>query len=67
MSLLIFGFDVSQTVLFFYSDTERILATVLEREARRWFWPVSGQFNIFAALAFINPSTFLTLWWHWIT
>ena len=31
----------------FHSDTERILATVLEREARRWFRPVSGQFNIY--------------------
>lgn len=29
----------------FHSDTERILATVLEREARRWFRMVSGQFN----------------------
>ena len=31
----------------FHSDTERILATVLERESRRWFRPVSGQFNIY--------------------
>ena len=31
----------------FHSDTERVLATVLEREARRWFRPVSGQFNIY--------------------
>lgn len=31
----------------FHSDTERILATILEREARRWFRPVSGQFNIY--------------------
>lgn len=31
----------------FHSDTERILATVLEREARRWFRPASGQFNIY--------------------
>ena len=31
----------------FHSDTERVLATVLEREAHRWFRPVAGQFNIY--------------------
>ena len=31
----------------FHSDTERILATVLERQALRWFRPASGQFNIY--------------------
>ena len=31
----------------FHSDTERILATVLERQAKRWFRPSSGQFNIY--------------------
>jgi type III restriction enzyme len=31
----------------FHSDTERILATVLERQALRWFRPVNGQFNIY--------------------
>jgi type III restriction enzyme len=31
----------------FHSDTERILATVLERQAVRWFRPASGQFNIY--------------------
>ena len=31
----------------FHSDTERILATVLERQANRWFRPASGQFNIY--------------------
>lgn len=31
----------------FHSDTERILATVLERQAKRWFRPTSGQFNIY--------------------
>ncbi len=31
----------------FHSDTERILATVLERQAIRWFRPVAGQFNIY--------------------
>jgi type III restriction enzyme len=30
----------------FQSDTERLLALVLERDALRWFRPVSGQFNI---------------------
>jgi len=56
MSLLIFGFDIPQTAWFFYSDTERILATVLEREARRWFWPVSGQFNIFYRFGVHQPE-----------
>ena len=31
----------------FHSDTERILARILERDALRWFRPVSGQFNIY--------------------
>lgn len=31
----------------FHSDTERIMATVLEREALKWFRPVAGQFNIY--------------------
>ncbi len=31
----------------FHSDTERILATVLKRQAKRWFRPASGQFNIY--------------------
>jgi type III restriction enzyme len=31
----------------FHSDTERILTTVLERQANRWFRPASGQFNIY--------------------
>ena len=31
----------------FHSDTERLLATVLERQANRWFRPASGQFNIY--------------------
>ncbi|WP_202634573.1 DEAD/DEAH box helicase family protein [Rugosibacter aromaticivorans] len=31
----------------FHSDTERILAQILERDALRWFRPVSGQFNIY--------------------
>ena len=31
----------------FHSDSERILATVLERQAKRWFRPASGQFNIY--------------------
>ena len=31
----------------FHSDTERILATVLERQAKRWFRPASGQLNIY--------------------
>lgn len=31
----------------FHSDTERVLAGVLERDASRWFRPVAGQFNIY--------------------
>lgn len=31
----------------FHSDTEHILSTVLERQAKRWFRPASGQFNIY--------------------
>ena len=31
----------------FHSDTERVLACVLERDSRRWFRPVAGQFNIY--------------------
>jgi len=30
----------------FHSDTERVLAQILERDALRWFRPVQGQFNI---------------------
>ena len=30
----------------FHSDTERVLAQILERDALRWFRPVAGQFNI---------------------
>ena len=31
----------------FHSDTERVLAGVLERDAKRWFRPVAGQLNIY--------------------
>ena len=31
----------------FHSGTKRVLAGVLERDARRWFRPVAGQFNIY--------------------
>jgi type III restriction enzyme len=31
----------------FHSDTERILAQILERDALVWFRPISGQFNIY--------------------
>jgi type III restriction enzyme len=31
----------------FHSDTERVLAGILERDARRWFRPVAGQFSIY--------------------
>ena len=31
----------------FQSDTERVLAQILERDALRWLRPVQGQFNIY--------------------
>jgi type III restriction enzyme len=31
----------------FQSEPERILAVILEREAKRWFKPVKGQFQIY--------------------
>ena len=31
----------------FQSDTERVLAVILERDARRWLRPLAGQFNIY--------------------
>lgn len=31
----------------FHSDTERVMAQILERDALRWFRPVEGQFNIY--------------------
>jgi type III restriction enzyme len=31
----------------FHSDTERVLASILERDSRRWFRPVAGQLNIY--------------------
>ncbi|CAK0777134.1 type III restriction enzyme [Gammaproteobacteria bacterium] len=31
----------------FHSDTERVLAQILERDALRWFRPITGQFNIY--------------------
>ncbi|MDP1548354.1 MAG: DEAD/DEAH box helicase family protein [Anaerolineales bacterium] len=40
----------------FHSDTERILATVLERQAIRWFRPASGQFNIYYRSGATQPE-----------
>jgi len=31
----------------FQSDTERVLAVILERDALKWLRPVAGQFNIY--------------------
>lgn len=31
----------------FHSDTERVFAAILERDAQLWFRPVAGQFNIY--------------------
>ncbi len=40
----------------FHSDTERILAGILERDARRWFRPVAGQFNIYYRAGVNQPE-----------
>lgn len=40
----------------FHSDTERVLATILERDARRWFRPVAGQFNIYYRAGVNQPE-----------
>jgi type III restriction enzyme len=40
----------------FHSDTERILATVLERQAKRWFRPAAGQFNIYYRSGAFQPE-----------
>ena len=40
----------------FHSDTERILATVLERQATRWFRPAAGQFNIYYRSGAFQPE-----------
>ena len=40
----------------FHSDTERVLAGVLEREARIWFRPVAGQFNIYYRAGVNQPE-----------
>jgi type III restriction enzyme len=40
----------------FHSDTERVLAAILERDARRWFRPVAGQFNIYYRAGVNQPE-----------
>ena len=40
----------------FHSDTERVLASILERDARRWFRPVAGQFNIYYRAGVNQPE-----------
>ena len=40
----------------FQSDTERILAQILERDARHWFRPVAGQFNIYYRSGIKEPE-----------
>ncbi|NDU92587.1 MAG: DEAD/DEAH box helicase family protein [Ferrovum sp.] len=40
----------------FHSDTERILATVLERDAICWFRPVAGQFSIYYRAGVNQPE-----------
>lgn len=40
----------------FHSDTERVLAGILEREARRWFRPLAGQFGIYYKAGVNQPE-----------
>ncbi len=40
----------------FHSDTERVLAQILERDAQRWFRPVQGQFNIYYRRGIEQPE-----------
>ena len=40
----------------FQSDTERILAQILERDSLRWFRPVQGQFNIYYRRGAVQPE-----------
>lgn len=40
----------------FHSDTERVLAGILERDARLWFRPVAGQFNIYYRAGVNQPE-----------
>ncbi len=40
----------------FHSDTERVLAGILERDARLWFRPVGGQFNIYYRAGVNQPE-----------
>lgn len=40
----------------FHSDTERVLAGILERDARRWLRPVAGQFNIYYRAGVNQPE-----------
>jgi type III restriction enzyme len=53
------GFErCTQACQKFQSDTERILATVLERQANSWFRPLSGQFNIYYRFG-VNQSEYI--------
>ena len=49
-------FKCAYPVQKFHSDTERVLATILERDARRWFRPVAGQFNIYYRAGVNQPE-----------
>jgi len=40
----------------FQSDTERVLALILERDSQRWFRPVAGQLNIFYRRGIEQPE-----------
>lgn len=46
----------------FQSDTERKLAIILERNAKRWFRPAKGQFQIFTSWGTSSRSTSPTSW-----
>ena len=51
------GFDkCAYTCQKFQSDTERVLAQILERDALRWLRPVQGQFNIYYRRGVEHPE-----------
>jgi type III restriction enzyme len=40
----------------FHSDTERLMAVILERDSQRWFRPVAGQFGIWYRRGIEQPE-----------
>ena len=43
----------------FHSDTERVFASILERDDKLWLRPVAGQFNIYYRNG-INESEYIS-------